>query len=275
MAILWKNGCFSRKISVTVEALLPAPRSYKTKEKRMVEMDREKISEIYFFHGLGSSKNCFADIEEMLSKNFSVKSMDFCGFGGRLSEKVYGDPIDFCSDEIFEDIKYKENMVFIAHSMGCAIALDLVKKLTFRVKYVIIIEGNLISEDCAYFSRSLASENTVNDVCALRDDVVKKMLESDHVGCREWAMDIKEVSYETLHAYSRSLVQKSDSGELLSTFKNALCKKLYIYGDDYVDHPVLKKLEGIKIKFIRGAGHFVMTDKPKEVFDEISSFLEL
>lgn len=232
------------------------------------------MSEIYCFHGLGASKNSFRAISNFLSASHEVCAIDFCGFGSRTLQKFSGDPIDFSTSEIFDQLKNKNDLIFIAHSMGSATALGIANKIPKRLKAVIIIEGNLIAEDCGYLSRQIAQENNKKALLNLKANLVREMSVSRYEGWRDWAKDIMNVMPETLRLYSQSLVKKSDSGELLDIFKNLDCKKLYIYGDEYIKHPVIDKLAGIKVSYIEGAGHFVMTDKPEECFKAISSALK-
>lgn len=228
----------------------------------------------YLFHGLGSSKNSFHDLGVLLKDHCHIIPLGFAGFGARIAEEIKPDPITRCIKEIYEKTRDQNNLVFIAHSMGSAVALPLSKLLGNRVKSIINIEGNLISEDCGLLSRRIAKENeqTLSEIMGtLRNDLIS----SRYRGHREWCEDIRNVSPGTLKSYSEELVRRSDSNDLLDCFLNFSGGKLYLYGDEYTKHPVLKKLKDIDSIYIENSGHFVMTDQPEKCYETIRTHLSV
>ena len=63
------------------------------------------------------------------------------------------------------------------------------------------------------------------------------------------------VSVSNLTDYSKDLVARSDSEELLKSFIGAAYRKLYLHGDDYVGHKVLGRLEGVRVVYVKDAAH--------------------
>ena len=72
---------------------------------------------------------------------------------------------------------------------------------------------------------------------------------------------------------AESLVRWSDSGDLLSRFKNLRCKKSYFYGEKNSDLDVLHRLNTIEKVMIGKSGHFMMNDNPDEFYSRLRTFL--
>lgn len=222
------------------------------------------------FHGLGTSSRSFEPLSELLKQaGHTVKNVDFSGFGPRVQNSYDGNPLEFALKEALDKFENQKNLSLIAHSMGAAVALKLAEKIPNHINEIIIIEGNLIAEDCGYLSRKIADETDDQKLKDLLNDIFKDMEKSPYPGWRLWAEEAQQIETRILREYSASLVKLSQSGELLSIFKALPCKKLYLYGQEYKNHPVLQVLGDIPKHYIEEAGHFVMTDKPQECFERI------
>jgi hypothetical protein len=73
---------------------------------------------------------------------------------------------------------------------------------------------------------------------------------------------LAKVSPETLLSYSRHLVDVSDGGVLLQSFKKGNYRKLFLHGDGYRGHVLLEKLGPVPVVYVAGASHNVMYDAP-------------
>ena len=76
-----------------------------------------------------------------------------------------------------------------------------------------------------------------------------------------------------LYKSAESLVRWSDSGELISYFKNLPCRKSYFYGEKNANTVALHRLNSIEKIMIRNSGHFMMNDNPDEFYPRLSRFL--
>jgi pimeloyl-ACP methyl ester carboxylesterase len=70
-----------------------------------------------------------------------------------------------------------------------------------------------------------------------------------------------------------SLVQLSDDGSLLNTFRNWEGRKCYVHGDENADHPTVQAVKGIETISIPQSGHFSMSDNPDVFYSELHSFI--
>lgn len=221
------------------------------------------MKNVLCLHGLGSSKNAFIPLKEAMGAAYTFYLYDFAGFGDRIDEPVGHDPIEDEIHAVYEQASQMDDLIIIMHSMGSAVGLPLARTLENKVAAVINIEGNLIGADCGYLSRGVDEHAAQGTLGNFKNDIIDKLQDSPFPGWREWTRDFAKVRFETLKSYAKSLVNLSDSGELLDIFHSLECKKLYLYGNEYRDehHPVLHQIKGIDKRHLN-TGHFVMTDDP-------------
>jgi hypothetical protein len=72
---------------------------------------------------------------------------------------------------------------------------------------------------------------------------------------------------------AESLVDWSDSGELLRRFIQLPCNKCYFYGQENAGMAVLGRLDGIEKVMIGNSGHFLMNDNPDAFYPRLREFL--
>ena len=222
-------------------------------------------SVILCLHGLGASRESFNPLRNVgLGRNRPMIALDFAGFGGRSNEPVADQPLTAAAHEIARDIRQKDyrDIVLIGHSMGGAVALLLADLVADRVCGVVSIEGNLIGADCGLVSRRLASAADARACDVIKQEFVAAGNRSANPSARAWSADLSKVSPETLLSYSRHLVAVSDTEVLLKAFKNGAYRKLYLHGEGYRRHVLLKKLWPVPIVYIPGASHDMMYDAP-------------
>ncbi|RLD80478.1 MAG: hypothetical protein DRJ10_07380, partial [Bacteroidetes bacterium] len=155
----------------------------------------------------------------------------------------------------------------VAHSMGVAIALFLEVQTYSRVLSFSNIEGNLISEDCGILSRGI-SDMPYEEY---KNKVYKQHL---FVFRSNDQLHFDKSSPLSIHKTAVSLVEKSDSGELLERFKKLNCKKSYFYGEKNQDMPVLNKLDSIQKYVIQNSGHGMTTENPKAFYTKLVEFVD-
>jgi pimeloyl-ACP methyl ester carboxylesterase len=224
--------------------------------------------------GLGASKASFSALTQTaLGEKYHVTAVDLPGFGELWSETVPDDPIAAAAGMLARRVEQLggQNVVLVGHSLGGAVAILAAGMLKNNVIGLASIEGNLIAEDCG-MSRRLANATRHAEIETVKKRAISEAARSDNPGVRAWAEDAANVSLDTLAKYSRRLVERSDSGELLRQFLSGEYRKLYLYGDDYIGHPVLPRLEAVPREYVRGAGHINFTgDAPHACAHAISN----
>lgn len=225
---------------------------------------------VIFFHGLGCSGDSFRNIHD--HDYFPDKSLliiDHIGFGN--SSK----PEDF--SYIMEDqaqiiekllsILPPWNIHIVAHSMGVAVALFLEDQTFSRVISFSNIEGNLISEDCGIMSRGISD---------ISFEEYKNKLYKQHLFVFRGndQLHFEQSSPLAIYNSAVSLVEKSDSGELLLRFRKLGCKKSYFYGEENKGMPVLNKLESVQKYMIQNSGHAMTTENPQEFYTRLVEFID-
>ena len=222
-------------------------------------------SVILCLHGLGASQGSFDRLREVgLGPNRQMIALDFAGFGQRSDDPVSDDPLTAAAHEIVGEIRQRDyqDVVLIGHSMGGAVAILVADLIANRVSGVVSIEGNLIGQDCGLVSRRFASAADAMACNVIKQELVAATSGSANPSSRAWSADLSKVSPETLMSYSRHLVDLSDSGVLLTSFKQGNYRKLYLHGDGYKGHVLLKKLKPVPTVYVAGASHNVMYDAP-------------
>lgn len=226
---------------------------------------------LLLLHGLGCSKESFRDIwfrDEF--SNYSIISLDFLGFGDSSKPDKFSykmeDQASVCA-EVLKEISSKQVHI-VAHSMGGAIGLLLPSALLNSALTFANLEGNLISKDCGIVSRKTISVSFQKFENELLPDL--RAL-SKSLGEERFSLD----SALPLGFYksAESLVRWSDSGDLLSRFKNLRCRKSYFYGERNADLDVLHRLNTIEKVMIGRSGHFMMNDNPEEFYSRLRIFL--
>ena len=226
---------------------------------------------LLLLHGLGCSKESFRDIwfrDEF--SNYSIISLDFLGFGDSSKPDKFSykmeDQASVCA-EVLKEISSKQVHI-VAHSMGGAIGLLLPSALLNSALTFANLEGNLISKDCGIVSRKTISVSFQKFENELLPDL--RAL-SKSLGEERFFLD----SALPLGFYksAESLVRWSDSGDLLSRFKNLRCGKSYFYGEKNSNLDVLHRLNTIEKVMIGRSGHFMMNDNPEEFYSRLRIFL--
>ena len=226
---------------------------------------------LLLLHGLGCSKESFRDIwfrDEL--NDYSIMSLDFLGFGDSSKPDKFSyrmeDQSSVCA-EVMKEISPKQFHI-VAHSMGGTIGLLLPSELLNSALTFANLEGNLISKDCGIVSRKTINVSFQKFEKELLPDL-KAMSKSFGEG-RFFLDSALPLGF---YKSAESLVRWSDSGDLLSRFKNLRCKKSYFYGERNSDLDVLHRINTIEKIMIARSGHFMMNDNPDEFYSRLRRFL--
>ena len=226
---------------------------------------------LLLIHGLGCAKASFKDIwarDEF--KPYSILAVDLIGFGDSSKSPYFSYKIEdhaiICA-KVLNALPSK-NIHIIAHSMGGAIGLLLPPSLLASVKTFSNLEGNLSIEDCGIVSKRTASVSFEQFETKLLSEFKELALS---LGEGRFFLD----SSMPLGFYKSagSLVQWSASGQLLARFIRLSCKKAYFYGEQNTKLVALHRLDTIQKIMISGSGHFMMNDKPDELYGRLFDFV--
>ena len=226
---------------------------------------------LLLLHGLGCSQSSFRDIwfrDEF--DDYSILSLDLIGFGDssksiKFSYKME-DHASVCAKVVNEISSKKIHIV--AHSMGGAIGLLLPAPLLDSVLTFANLEGNLSSEDCG-----IVSQKTVNVSFQKFEKEVLLEFKALSKSLGEGRFFLDSAFPLGFYKSAESLVHWSDSGELISRFKQLPCRKSYFYGENNADTIALHRLNSIEKIMIGCSGHFIMNDNPDEFYPRLSQFL--
>ena len=226
---------------------------------------------LVLLHGLGCSKESFKNIwlrDEF--SNYSIMALDFIGFGDSSKSRKFSykmqDHAAVCAMVVNKIPSMKIHIV--AHSMGGAIGLLLPASLLNSAQTFSNLEGNLSSEDCGIVSRK-----TVNVSFQKFEKELLPEFKEMSTSLGEGRFYLDSALPLGFYKSAESLVGWSDSGELISRFKNLPCRKAYFYGEQNLDTVALDRLDSIEKIMIGSSGHFMMNDNPDEFYPLLISFL--
>ena len=259
-----------------------------------VNMNYREASQdlLLFLHGIGCSKKSFSEAWSNPDiKNYSLLAIDFVGFGDTSGYDGFSysmeEQAEVC-EKVLKGFVDNHRLHIIAHSMGGAIGLLFSDDILNAAASFVSVEGNLIKEDCFLtrtsrdslfdlFETKIFPNFTTKEIYLsdeeLKDDQ-KELITIIRKYQRNFSLD--QTSPHAFHKSSNSLVDYSDDGKLLETFKALTCKKAYFYGDKNATMPVLKELQqgdSIQKQSISNSGHFVMNDNPDEFYLRLLGFL--
>jgi pimeloyl-ACP methyl ester carboxylesterase len=231
---------------------------------------------IVFLHGLGCSKESFnRAFRTQTLQAYSMCAFDFPGHGksSRLPQERYSlQSYADITNLVLHRLAFNRIHV-VGHSMGGAVAVIAMQGKD-RADCLISADGNLVAEDCGLISRKIANQSTE----AFMDEGFSQFLAALRSSSRKdfeaWFEWCKGADPQALHHAARSLVEWSDSGELLERF-NALGRKAYLYGGLDDKRYVLEQLVKASVTAVPGAGHFMMVDNPDTFYRMLACELAL
>jgi pimeloyl-ACP methyl ester carboxylesterase len=226
-------------------------------------------------HGLGcNQKSLHGLFSARELQDYSVCTMDFLGFGE--SDK----PTDFSYDLAAQadiarqvvDHTEAERVTIIGHSMGGAIGTLLAVRLS-NLDGFVNMEGNLVGEDCGLVSRGVAEQSLEEFERHGYAAFIELLTSSDRQDFHEWATWYADAAPHAVHASARSMVEWSDSDELLPML-NRLDKKAYMYGDEESKEYILNRFQNVDVRYIPKLGHFMATENPAAFYSELAEVLD-
>ncbi len=224
---------------------------------------------VVFIHGLACSRDSFRNVFDAdYFPNKSLLLVDLVGFGKSSKSPDFSYAMEDQAKLLGELLLLPSVKIhLVAHSMGGAVALLLPANILSHVLSFTNIEGNLVASDCGILSRGIISVPFE----VYRDRMFGKQMAmlADHAQFR-----FHETDPLAVYKSAASLVQWSDSGELLRIFKSLGMRRSYFYGEENKAIPVLDCLDFVEKHMIPQSGHGVMTDNPKDFYTKLAGFID-
>lgn len=246
-------------------------------QKKTIEISvhhREKGPElVLFIHGLGCTKESFlhAFISPELGK-LTLLSPDLVGFGGSSKPKRFSYSMEDHAAVLSTLINTigADAVHVVAHSMGVVVGLLLTEQLGGTVSSFISVEGNLVGEDCGLLSRRTAGVSYPEFRSRVFDEIKSTVGRSSNEDVRQW---IEKSDPLAFYRSAVSLVEWSDSGELLPKFEAFQERALFIYGEQSVGIFEPERPRAVRRIMIPESGHFSMLDNPEEFYRAIAGHI--
>ena len=214
---------------------------------------------MYFFvHGLGCDVTSMTRLAKLLCTDqkyhlFQMPRQETASFNGRNGL------LNKCASLLAQEANKYEAVKIVSHSMGTAIALLALEKITSEVTSFVSFEGNLTEYDCGLLSSKLALCKSGKHV----ELVLNEIEENGDVSLSDWVKMAKKYNKTLLLAYSKELLYWSSNPRLLELFLNFTGSKMYFYGEDYRDNPTLGYLPQRFASFMPGTDHFAVMNEPR------------
>ena len=229
---------------------------------------------LLFIHGLGCAKECFDGAFDATGlKDFSLCAFDLPGHGA--SHRVSALPYSLynyakIANAVIDSIS-PARVSIVGHSMGGAVGL-LASQRREDLDRFVSVDGNLVAEDCGMASRATAQQPLSAFITHGFHDFVKGLSTSPRSDFRAWASWYEEADPAAVHGIARSLVEWSDSGQLLRFFQT-LRERAYIYGAEDDKSYLLPRLSNTEVCRVAGSGHFPMVNNPASFYLALENIL--
>ena len=233
---------------------------------------------VVFLHGLGCSKHDFqAAFDHPELSDYTILAFDFPGCGNSSYPKTLTlntDDLVEITHRVLSALGVKD-IVLIGHSMGGLVALLYIERYRTNVRGFINIEGNLAPEDC-FFSRLVAHSIFSDFTSTILPELKDRLKHAGNRGFREYAANLEKASKKAYYEYSPSLVEYSDTGNLLERYCALDIPKLFVYGAENRSLSYLPRLteRDCGLVEIPASNHFPFHDNPTAFYHAIASFLK-
>ncbi|MGW4350501.1 alpha/beta fold hydrolase [Nocardia sp. NPDC004582] len=244
-----------------------------------IRIRRASDNLIVFMHGLGCSKEAFDDaFERPELDRYSILTFDFPGHGSSvgLPESSYSlEKYAAFAANAIDQVRPKK-LTIVGHSMGGAVAVLLCdgNKFDNRLRALINVEGNLISEDCGIVSRGIAGQTWTEFHSRGHNGFLERLSVDSSPAGKAWYEWSRRCHPVALHAMSRELVQWSDSGKLIEIY-HKIPNSYYLCGD--ITNPLsylAPCLPRDRNLVVHGSGHFPMIDNADQFYGFIGDILK-
>lgn len=224
--------------------------------------------------GIGCTKDSFIDIWRQGGfEDLDILVPDPVGVGGSSKGSDFSYNLEDHArsvQELVREVPHKELHV-VGHSMGGSIGVLLAEQTEDLASFT-SVEGKMTPGSKTSLSKIATSvpfpQFADHGFEALRRE---KSVASDR-GNRLWAQWSGTCDPLAFYKSSLSLIEWSDSGELLKRFVGLNTRKAYIYGGNNAGKATIP-MPDIPMIGIPNSGHFVMNDNPTAFYPVLSRFL--
>ncbi len=160
----------------------------------------------------------------------------------------------------------------VGHSMGGLTALELADADPDRVLSFVDIEGNLAPEDC-FLSRQILT-HPEDDAEDFLDAFVERTRRAPDYASALYAASLRhKVRAGAVGPIFRSMVERSDHGDLLQRFLALPHPRMFMHGDQNTHLSYLATLAagGVDVVSIPRCGHFPMYSNPAAMWQHIAA----
>jgi pimeloyl-ACP methyl ester carboxylesterase/quercetin dioxygenase-like cupin family protein len=231
---------------------------------------------LVFLHGFGSTKEDFADVTRYREFNdYRVLALDApgCGASDDGGVAVTIETIVQCLGRVLDKFDVRR-LHLVGHSMGGLAALVYARENPGRIASFVNIEGNLAPEDC-FLSRQIVTHGSADPERFIAA-FVARLLDSDQYSNRLYAASLEQkVRSRVVRSIFHSMVELSDTEDLLGDFVRLPCPKLFMYGEANNNLPYLQAMraQGVWLAEIPHCGHFPMYANPPSMWRQIADFI--
>ncbi|MFH1998090.1 MAG: alpha/beta hydrolase [Planctomycetota bacterium] len=226
---------------------------------------------VLFIHGLGCCKESFESVWDRKDyRDYSLLAIDLAGFGESSKTKSFSYSME-AQAKVCEEVLKRFSFArlhIVAHSMGNAVGLLLPEYLIGITASFANVEGNLIAEDCGLVSRKTISV----PFDAFEKDYLPYFV-TQFQNEKHHHIRLDKTTAHAFYRSSKSLVEWSDSGQLLDRFLSLPCAKAYFHGDQNANLKTLPLLGTLNRESITGSGHFMMNDNADEFYSKLLKHL--
>lgn len=215
---------------------------------------------LVFLHGWGAEQGCFLPFEFCFENEYSLLFIDFPPFGKSEEPKSVWGVEDYSEmvKSLVEYLKIKE-LIFVAHSFGCRVAIKFSSCYTNLVKALVLIgaAGCKPKRGLKYYFK-----------------VLKYKL-SKKKNIRAGSSD-----YVALSPHMKKCFVKIVNTFQEPEMKTLVVPTLLIFGENDNDTPLymakrMKKLiKNSKLVIVKNSSHFCFLEQFDLVFDSVYSFLK-
>ncbi|MCA7013910.1 alpha/beta hydrolase [Dickeya dadantii] len=229
-----------------------------------------------FLHGFGSTKEDYADIvRHPAFDGRPFLAYDAPGCGETTCDDLTAISIPFLVDTALAmlDRFGFDRFHLVGHSMGGLTALMLAQRCPERVLSFVDIEGNIAPEDC-FLSRQIVTYAD-DDAGRFFDEFIRRTHASPAWSGALYAASLRhKVRAGAVRGIFQSMVELSDSGDLMSKFLGLPCPTMFMYGEQNASLSYLEHIarHGVRLAEIPQCGHFPMYANPVAMWRAIADF---
>ena len=224
-----------------------------------------------FIHGLGESKQDFVEAwDSEPLEGLPLLAFDLMGFGDsqKPNDEKYSLDLhaSICAD-VIQRLNH-DKVDLVAHSVGGAVAIKLAEIAPNLLRSLVLIEGNLIPDDCRLVSAQTAAVSFSTYVETLWPERRARLLQNrGDATCHDKMLP--RAFYET----ACSVVEACKGGDLMRQFLSMQIPTAYMYGMRQPPESTINSLVGVRTLGISESGHSPMRENPQEFFCKLSSLI--